>query len=460
MRAGAEIKVGIITVVAVALLAVYVFYLQGYRAAAQTYTVCVVFDDARGLQRGDPVYMVGVKIGEVAVVRINEKLKAEVTLKIGRQYDLYEDYKFQIATSGLIQERFVEVVPAEPNPYVEKLKPGVCVNGVLQPSLNDLMVQASQLLGNLNRTSRGVNALLGDQEVMSKVEAALESFSSAAAAATSLANTTARLAEQSQPMLLATLQELKQSASDMQDMTSELRTRIAEGPVLTDLQEAIAAAKRSADNAERTSATLAAFVSDPTTQQEVRESLAAIHDAAVSAKQVSEDLATFSAELRKAAPVVPKAAHEVEQYTGTAEALRQRLRPPEVKASFDMLYGAEESRWFSSGRLDISNQPDRFFRVGLDDIGEEGNVDVQLGERRGRRTLRYGLVRSRLGAGVDLELSSRTSLTLDLFDPNDLRADVLADIAIIPGRSDLSLLLGARDIGQDGFLVGGVRLKR
>jgi len=460
MRAGAEIKVGIITVVAVALLAVYVFYVQGYRAAAATYSVCVIFDDARGLQRGDPVYMVGVKIGEVAVVRISEKLKAEVTVKIGRQYDLYEDYKFQIATSGLIQERFVEVVPTEPNPYVEKLKPGVCVNGVLQPSLNDLMVQAGQLLGNLNRTSRGLNLLLGDQQMLLKVEAALESFSGAATAATSLATTTAELAEQSQPQVLATLQELKQASVDLRTMTAELRNEIAEGPVLADLERTVRSARETSENAERASAALAAFVSDPTTQQQIRESLAAIHDAAVSAKQVGGDLQAFSAELRSAAPVLPRVAHEAEQYVGTAEALRERLKPPQITAGFDMLYGAEDSRWFSSGRLDISSQPDRFFRIGLDDIGEEGNVDVQLGERHGKRVLRYGLVRSRLGAGVDLELSSRTSLSLDLFDPNDLRADILADIALIPGRSDLSLLLGARNIGQDGILVGGVRLTR
>ncbi len=74
--------------------------------------------------------------------------------------------------------------------------------------------------------------------------------------------------------------------------------------------------------------------------------------------------------------------------------------------------------------------------------------------------MRYGLVRSRLGAGLDLSLPHRTRLSFDIFDPNDLRADVLADIPITPGSSDLSLILGARDLGQDAILVGGLRLKR
>jgi phospholipid/cholesterol/gamma-HCH transport system substrate-binding protein len=459
MRAGAEIKVGIITVVAVALLAVYLFYLQGYRAAARTYTICVLFDNARGLQRGDPVRMVGVKIGEVALVRINDALKAEATLKIERKYDLYDNYQFQIATSGLIQERFVEVVPTDRTPWVVKLKPGVCVQGVLQPGLGELMVQGAQLLENLNRTSRGINVLLSEQQILRRVEDALDSFSAAADAAAKLAATTAQLAEQSQPSVLGTLRDLSAAAADMQSTASELRAKIS-GPMLTDLEHTMRAAGQTADNAERISASLANLVSDPQLQLQIKESVAAIHDAALSARQMGEDLRTFSGEVRKAAPVVPKAAHEVEQLAGTAETLRERLKPPQINAAFDILSGPEESRWFSSGRLDLQTQPDRFFRVGMDDIGEESNVTVQLGERHGRRVLRYGLYRSRLGAGLDLDVASRTMLSLDLFDPNDLRADLLADISAVPGRSDLSLLLGARDIGQDAVLVAGVRLKR
>ena len=460
MRAGAEIKVGIITVVAVALLAIYLFYLQGYRAAAQTYTVCVIFDNARGLQRGDPVRMVGVKIGEVAVVRINEQLKAEATLKIERQHDLYEDYEFQIATSGLIQERFVEVIPAGPNPYVEKLKPGTYVDGVLQPSLSDMMVAGTQLLDNLNRTSRGINVLLSDQQILRRVETALDSFSAAAAAAAKLATTTASLAEHSGPEVIATLGQVQASAADLRAVTAQLRASIERGAVIADLQETMGHARATAANAEDISASLAKFVSDPQMLQQIKESVSAIHDAALAAKQIGEDLQTFSGEVRNAAPVVPKAAHEVEQLAGTAETLRERLKPPQINAAFDMLSGPEDSRWFSSGRLDIQNQPARFFRVGMDDIGEDSTVTVQLGERRGRRIRRYGLYRSRLGAGLDIDLTSRTILSLDLFDPNDLRADAIADIAAVPGRSDLSLLLGARDIGQDAVIVGGVRLKR
>ncbi|GAH80486.1 unnamed protein product, partial [marine sediment metagenome] len=99
-------------------------------------------------------------------------------------------------------------------------------------------------------------------------------------------------------------------------------------------------------------------------------------------------------------------------------------------------------------------------RLGMDDIGEENDVNVQIGDRQDRYTLRYGIVRSRLGFGVDFSLPRRTTLSLDIFDPNNLRADLLANIPVVPGRDDWNILVGARDLGEDELFVGGVRLKR
>jgi phospholipid/cholesterol/gamma-HCH transport system substrate-binding protein len=460
MRSGAELKVGVITVVAILLLAGYVFYVRGYRAAAQTYRVCVIFDNARGLQRGDPVRMVGVRIGEVTSVEISPALKAEVTLSIDRQHSLYENYKFQIATSGLIQERFVEVIPAEKDPLARVLSDGFCVEGVLQPTLSDLVTVGGEVLENLNRTSRALNVVLTDQEILTGMRDALQGFSAAARAASELAATTSKLAEASQPELLATLQEVRKSSEDLRAITGEFRSRLTGGTALADLDETASHAREAAKNAERLSAALASIAEDPEIQAQLRQAVSAVHDAAQSAKQVGEDLEVLSGELREAAPAVSAVAGEAEEIAGTAESLRERLQPPDIKARFDVVYSGEANRWFSTGNLDFSNRPNRFFRLGLDDIGEENEFNAQVGDRQGRTTIRYGLVRSRLGVGVDFDLPRRTTLSLDLFDPNNVRADVLADIPVVPGRSDWSILLGARDIGEEDLFVGGIRLKR
>ena len=67
MRPGAEIKVGIITLIAIVLVGAYLFYVRGYIAARATYRVCVTFESTRGIEPGDPVRMVGVRIGKVCL---------------------------------------------------------------------------------------------------------------------------------------------------------------------------------------------------------------------------------------------------------------------------------------------------------------------------------------------------------------------------------------------------------
>ncbi len=460
MRSGAETKVGIITVLALLLVAGYLFYIRGYRAAADTYTVCVSFDNARGLQRGDPVRMVGVKIGEVASVEISPALRADVNLSVSRRYALYDNYRFRIATSGIIQERFVEVIPERPAPGAVRMEDGSCVEGVLQPTLSDLVADGAEVLENLNRTSRALNVVLTDQEILTGFRSALHEFSAAARSASELATATAALTDESRPEIMAALRNLEGASADLQAAAARFRSRVAEGGTLEDLEQTAAYAKETAANASEASAKLAALANDPEIEGQVRGTLAAIHEAALSAKQVGADLQVVSAELREAAPVIPDVAKEAEEMVGMSQAIREQLQPPEVDAAFDVAYSGEADRWFPSVRFDFESEENRFFRLGMDDIGEENDVDAQIGDRYERATLRYGLRRSRLGLGVDFNLPRRSVLSLDLFDPNNPRADILADVPIFAGRAEWSVLLGARDVGDEGLIVAGMRLKR
>jgi phospholipid/cholesterol/gamma-HCH transport system substrate-binding protein len=453
MRTGAEIKVGIITLFAVALLLVFAFYIRGFRATAVTYKIDVTFDDARGLQRGDPVRMLGVKIGQVHSVEITPELKAQVTLSIDGEQELYDHYKFRIGTSGLIQERFVEVIPAPREPYVNKLTDGASVEGIVRPDLSDLMDAGSRLLDNLDRTSRRLSLVLGDQEILTGIRDALQSFSQ-------LANTVSVLAEQSQPELLDTLSGIRSASADLKAVATEVRTRLTEGSALDDIEETARRLREIATRAERISTDLAKLTSDPDIEQQVRTTIAAVSQAAQSAEKVGADLEVVSTKLREAAPAIPVIAEEASEFAGASAVLRQRLQPPKIDAAFDVLYGPGADRSYSSARLDIGAGQDRFLRIGIDDIGEDSTANIQLGEPQRRAVLRYGLVRSRLGIGADFDLPREITLSFDLFDPNALRADVLVKVPFVQGRAGWSLLAGARDLGEENVYVGGIRLER
>jgi len=466
VRTGSETKVGLITLLAIALLALFIAYTRGSLLLGRTYAIYVVFEDARGLQRGDPVRMVGVKIGEVKQIGFTpEGHKAQATLSIEREVEgqpikLYRNYVFQIASAGLIQERFIEVIPTEPGEEGPELEDQAKVQGVTGPDLASLLAAGRDVLANLNLTSRRITTVLSDKEVLDKVKASIDGFASAAAAATRLIADARGVMEDSEPQAQAILTQLGSAASSLQATVSTLRQRIEHGTAVSDLEQIASNLRDASGEAERLLSSLRTMVGSPKARMELSEALTAIHGTALSMYQVGADLAVFSAELRKAAPSVPVVAKQAERVSTTVTQLQDRLKPPEIHGTFRVVYSGKAQRSFSTGGLDFTTAQDRFLRLGIDDIGEESTVNVQLAERQRAGVLRYGLVRSRLGLGYDLRLSRRASLAIDLLDPNRLRADLIADVPLILGTTDLGLVAGVRDLGDDSLFVFGGRIKR
>jgi len=125
-----------------------------------------------------------------------------------------------------------------------------------------------------------------------------------------------------------------------------------------------------------------------------------------------------------------------------------------------VLYGPKASRSFSTANVDFNypTMPERFLRLGVDDIGEESNVNAQIGERLRLGAVRYGLVRSRLGVGFDFRPRGSTGISIDVFDPNALRADVLGEVPL--GHSGWSLMMGVRDLGKENQYVVGSKMSQ
>ncbi len=452
MRYVNEVKVGLITLLAVVLLAAFAVYVRGLRSARQTYSLKVTFADARGLQPGDPVRMVGVKIGKVRSVEITPTRQALATLGIQRAVTLYDNYTFRVTSSGLIQERFVDVVPESYSPEAKRLEDGDRVKGVTSPDLSDLMASGVEVLDSLNRTSRILRGVLSDQEMLQSLKDSLTAFSESATAAKQLAESLSGLADESRPELVATLRNVRLASADLQATSETVRRHLQDTTIFDDLEETTRQASQAAAKANELLTSLA-DIADPETRAQIKETISAIHDTA-------ESLKVFTGELRKAAPVVPKVAAEAENLAEYSSTIRERLKPPEINARFDVLYSGEADRSYSSGLLDIKTGKEKFLRLGIDDIGEDSTANIQLGDKQRRGVLRYGLVRSRLGFGLDYPFLRGGTISLDVLDPNDLRADLLADIPFVLGKKDVGLTLGVRDLGDDSFFVAGVRMRR
>jgi phospholipid/cholesterol/gamma-HCH transport system substrate-binding protein len=66
----------------------------------------------------------------------------------------------------------------------------------------------------------------------------------------------------------------------------------------------------------------------------------------------------------------------------------------------------------------------RFYRLGLYDLGESNRLNLQLGNSLDERSaVRYGLYASKLGVGYDKILGRDLSMHLDLYQPNSPRLE-------------------------------------
>jgi phospholipid/cholesterol/gamma-HCH transport system substrate-binding protein len=106
---------------AIGLIAFYAFT-SGGLAQRGGYAVVATFDQVDGLSLGAPVYLAGVKIGEVTRMRLDAKsYRPTVTLGIREGVRLPEDSGALIMSDGILGGKFVRI---EPGSETAHMKPG------------------------------------------------------------------------------------------------------------------------------------------------------------------------------------------------------------------------------------------------------------------------------------------------------------------------------------------------
>jgi phospholipid/cholesterol/gamma-HCH transport system substrate-binding protein len=110
----AELKVGLLVVLALGALAWLSvksgsFGLGAGNAPMRELTS--IFNDVKGITEGSKVKMAGVEVGKVDAVQLQSNGTAVLKFGVRRNVALPADVTAQIATNGLIGERFVALVP-------------------------------------------------------------------------------------------------------------------------------------------------------------------------------------------------------------------------------------------------------------------------------------------------------------------------------------------------------------
>ena len=220
-----ELKIGIISVIAIALAGMLIFMLSGETGFAwQRYALKTTFDNVAGLNEGSPVRVAGVEVGTVTVVGfVGERV--EVTFEVA------EDAAPRITTGSmaslgsvsLLGEGAVDITPSSTGTQIPEW--GYVRSGKTAGSLSDVATQASagieQLTGILDdiRGGRGtLGQLVTNDAVHNELLALLASAEAVARNLSQGKGTLGRLMNDP-----ATATALEGSMKNLEAMTARIR---------------------------------------------------------------------------------------------------------------------------------------------------------------------------------------------------------------------------------------------
>jgi phospholipid/cholesterol/gamma-HCH transport system substrate-binding protein len=166
-----ELRVGIFVVVSLAVVAGLILKFGKYeRLAKKHYGITVVFADVGGIVRDADVLYGGISVGKVRNITLDQEgvLKVNVQLDIDQSVKIRKDAKFVINQSGLLGDRYIDVVPQ--GATAEFLQAGDTVSGSASTDLTEAIHGAVEVLHQATTTIERVDKAIQriDETVLSR----------------------------------------------------------------------------------------------------------------------------------------------------------------------------------------------------------------------------------------------------------------------------------------------------
>ena len=151
-----EVSVGIFVILGFVILTLVLFFVSKVTLFHPGYTVDVMFNYVDILNKGAPVRMAGVKVGEVSQVDIvydeaKQNNRVKVKLFIEKGVEIRENYEFTVRGTHVLSEPHVEITPKTGKfPLIRK---GAVMEGVPLVAVEELMDRAHEVLDHLSSLS-------------------------------------------------------------------------------------------------------------------------------------------------------------------------------------------------------------------------------------------------------------------------------------------------------------------
>ncbi|MBI3910705.1 MAG: MCE family protein [Armatimonadetes bacterium] len=510
MRENQAVVVGLVVLLAAALLVSIGLALRGFGRYGAAYQIEVRVLDARGIDEDAEVLFQGVEVGRVARVRLLED-GPRLLLRIDRRVRPDSNDRITIVSPLIgFAPPFVEItrqpggepVVGSPPVYQGTAEPQLAdlVPKVRQAldSLNDLTTRMADLTGSFDklvgdpRLRRALLASAGNLERMSgnfvvasenfvrltrRSPAILDEMNETVRAARRAAGQFERMVGQLQQVAhqaTGALEQAEGALTEFRGAGQETRGLVAENRER--LRELMQGLRGSLEQLNGTLADTRALVGNPELRTNLERTSANVRDASDTLRKIVEDVRGITGDvkvqedlrsavtgLRAATEEAGSAFRRINEILGRSEQVARTARAG-LKRLGQAQIGAELVRGFhpAMNRLDVNayipwGRRD-FIQLGLYDATESNKFNLQLGRPLGGDVaLRYGLYASRLGFGLDFGRPGRRYTALNLYGLDNPLFDIRG---YVPLSKELDLAIGVDRLFQRSTPVLGVRFRR
>lgn len=390
MKLSAEAKVGLVTVLTALLMIVSLSWLTQLAFAPRGYRLKLVFSDVDGLLPGANVLLMGVRVGRVLTLTPQSR-NVVVDLEIrDHRTHLLAGSRFKILNKGIIGEKNLEVFPPEHAvPEGGFISPEATLYGDSPSRLEATIEQANKALQSLRDLAESPETKLALKEGLHHFQA-------------SLGNLEGLIRHSDEAVLKA------QAFMDDADRWTtalnpeQLREIVADVGVLTaDLRKGYHTLERRGDPFGDTAATL----------NSLRSLTAKLESIAAQAETLAAD-PKLKTDMRD---LVSNSRRTMEQVSMVA------ANPPKLSPRFDLMGAQDPNRSYPSGNFNMGLRllQDSFL-IGVEEIGEQNYWNACWGKPgflADGLGFHLGMIRSKIGVGLDWTPSTSMDVTTELFSP-------------------------------------------
>ena len=175
-----ETVVGFFVLIGLLILTVLIFFVSGVYLFRSGYSLNVMYDYVSILDRGAPVRLAGVRVGEVSRVDIvrDEKAKLSrvcVKLFIQKGVEVRENYAFKIQGTHILSEPHIEISPQVGEAPL--IPPDTMIEGVAPVPVENLIRQADEIASQVSGSLKVIHEALQDKEARQAIHDILVNLS-------------------------------------------------------------------------------------------------------------------------------------------------------------------------------------------------------------------------------------------------------------------------------------------